>query len=48
MAEEDVFIRVGGGGYLFDRVSELEGLGFLLAEVAAPASFDLSATRWYL
>ncbi|MDA9711437.1 S8 family serine peptidase [Luminiphilus sp.] len=45
MAEEDVFIQLGEEGYLFDRVSELEGLGFLLAEVAAPASFDLSATR---
>ena len=45
MAEEDVFIQLEEEGYLFDRVSELEGLGFLLAEVAAPASFDLSATR---
>jgi subtilisin family serine protease len=45
MAEADVFIQLEEEGYLFDRVSELEGLGFLLAEVAAPASFDLSATR---
>ena len=45
MAEADVFVQLEDEGYLFDRVSELEGLGFLLAEVAAPASFDLSATR---
>lgn len=45
MAEADVFEQLEEEGYLFDRVSELDGLGFLLAEVAAPASFDLSATR---
>ena len=45
MAEADVFVQLEEEGYLFDRVSELDGLGFLLAEVAAPASFDLSATR---
>jgi len=45
MAEADVFLQLAEEGYLFDKVSELEGLGFLLAEVAAPASFDLSATR---
>ena len=45
MAEADVFEQLAPEGYLFDRVSELSGLGFLLAEVAAPASFDLSATR---
>lgn len=45
MAESDVFEQLAQEGYLFDRVSELPGLGFLLAEVAAPASFDLSATR---
>ena len=45
MAEADVFEQLAQEGYLFDRVSELDGLGFLLAEVAAPASFDLSATR---
>jgi subtilisin family serine protease len=45
MAEADVFEQLAAEGYLFDRVSELSGLGFLLAEVAAPASFDLSATR---
>lgn len=45
MAEADVFEQLAQEGYLFDRVSELPGLGFLLAEVAAPASFDLSATR---
>ena len=45
IAEADVFEQLAQEGYLFDRVSELSGLGFLLAEVAAPASFDLSATR---
>ena len=45
MAEPDVFADLEAEGYLFETVSELEGLGFLLAEVAAPASFDLSATR---
>lgn len=45
MAEAEVFVQLEEEGYLFDRVSELEGLGFLLAEVAAPASFDLSVTR---
>ena len=45
MADADVFEQLAQEGYLFDRVSELSGLGFLLAEVAAPASFDLSATR---
>ena len=45
MAEADVFEQLAQEGYLFDRVSELDGLGFLRAEVAAPASFDLSATR---
>ena len=41
MAEADVFEQLALEGYLFDRVSELDGLGFLLAEVAAPAM-----TRW--
>jgi subtilisin family serine protease len=45
MAEPEVFDELAQEGYLFDRISELSGLGFLLAEVAAPASFDLSATR---
>ena len=45
MAEADVFAQLEAEGYLFETVSELDGLGFLLAEVAAPASFDLSATR---
>ena len=45
MAEADVFAELEEEGYLFETVSELDGLGFLLAEVAAPASFDLSATR---
>ena len=31
MAEADVFVQLEEEGYLFDRVSELEGLGFLLA-----------------
>ena len=45
MAEAEVFDDLAQEGYLFDQISELTGLGFLLAEVAAPASFDLSATR---
>ena len=45
MAEAEVFDDLAQEGYLFDQISELAGLGFLLAEVAAPASFDLSATR---
>jgi len=34
MAEADVFAELEEEGYLFETVSELEGLGFLLAEVA--------------
>jgi hypothetical protein len=36
MAEADVFAELEEEGYLFETVSELDGLGFLLAEVAAP------------
>ena len=32
-------------GYIFDEFTELPGLGLRLAEVAAPASFDISKTR---
>ena len=45
MAEAEVFVDLEEEGYLFDRITELDGLGFLLAEVAAPASFDISKTR---
>ncbi len=45
MAEPSVFFELELEGFLFDQISDLDGLGFLLAEVAAPASFDLSETR---
>jgi len=45
MAEAEVFDQLASEGYLFDKVTELTGLGLRLAEVEAPASFSLSAMR---
>ena len=45
MAEPKVFVELASEGYIFDEFTELPGLGLRLAEVAAPASFDISKTR---
>ncbi|MBT3459468.1 MAG: S8 family serine peptidase, partial [Halieaceae bacterium] len=45
MAEPKVFDELASEGYIFDEFTELPGLGLRLAEVAAPASFDISSTR---
>ena len=45
MAEPKVFDELASEGYIFDEFTELPGLGLRLAEVAAPASFDISKTR---
>ena len=45
MAEESAFEVLAEKGYVFDRVTHLEGLGLQLAEVSAPASFDISEVR---
>jgi hypothetical protein len=45
MAEPKVFDELAVEGYIFDDFTELPGLGLRLAEVAAPASFDISRTR---
>ncbi len=45
MAEPEVFTELAMEGYLFDRVTDLPGMGLRLAEVAAPSSFDISKVR---
>jgi hypothetical protein len=45
MAEEDALLALAEHGYVFDRVTRLDGLGLQLAEVSAPASFDISEVR---
>ena len=45
MAEPEVFEQLAEEGYLFDRVTDLPGMGLRLAEVAAPSSFDISKVR---
>lgn len=45
MAEPSVFQELADEGYLFDSYTDLPGLGLRLAEVAAPASFDISSAR---
>ncbi|WP_435217173.1 S8 family serine peptidase [Luminiphilus sp. nBUS_07] len=45
MAEPKVFDELADEGYIFDEFTELPGLGLRLAEVAAPASFNISRTR---
>jgi len=45
MAEEGALLALAEHGYVFDRVTRLDGLGLLLAEVSAPASFDISEVR---
>ena len=45
MAEPKVFDELADEGYIFDEFTELPGLGLRLAEVAAPASFNISTTR---
>ena len=45
MAEPQVFDELAEEGYIFDQFTELPGLGLRLAEVAAPASFDISSAR---
>ncbi len=45
MAEPDAFERLADEGYLFDALTELPELGLQLAQVEAPASFDISTTR---
>jgi subtilisin family serine protease len=45
MAEPAAFERLAEEGYLFDTFTELPELGLQLAQVAAPASFDISTTR---
>jgi subtilisin family serine protease len=45
MAEPEVFEKLALEGYLFDKVTELPGIGMRLAEVAAPSSFDITEIR---
>ena len=45
MAESPVFEELFREGYVFDSVTDLPSLGLRLAEVSAPASFDISAAR---
>ena len=45
MAEPEVFDQLADEGYLFDTVTDLPGMGMRLAEVAAPASFDITSVR---
>ncbi|MFT7175290.1 MAG: subtilisin family serine protease [Halioglobus sp.] len=45
MAEPEVFDKLADEGYLFDKVTELPGIGMRLAEVAAPSSFDITEIR---
>ena len=45
MAEEEALQALAEHGYVFDRVTRLDGLGLQLAEVSAPASFDISEVR---
>jgi subtilisin family serine protease len=45
MAESPVFDELSREGYVFDSVTDLPSLGLRLAEVSAPASFDISAAR---
>ncbi|MEH6569707.1 MAG: S8 family serine peptidase [Halioglobus sp.] len=45
MAEPEVFEKLALEGYLFDKVTELPGIGMRLAEVAAPSSFDITEVR---
>jgi hypothetical protein len=45
MAEPEVFEKLAVEGYLFDKVTELPGIGMRLAEVAAPSSFDITEVR---
>ncbi|MBA6413717.1 S8 family serine peptidase [Parahaliea sp. F7430] len=45
MAEPEAFEELAKRGYLFDKVTELPGMGLRLAEVAAPSSFKISEVR---
>ena len=45
MAEPEVFDELAEEGYIFDAITDLPGMGMRLAEVAAPASFDISTAR---
>ena len=45
MAAPEVFEQLADEGYLFATVTELPGMGLRLAEVAAPASFDITKVR---
>jgi Subtilase family len=45
MAEPEAFEELAQEGYLFDKVTELPGMGLRLAEVAAPSSFNISDVR---
>jgi len=45
MAESQVFQELSQEGYVFDAITDLPSLGLRLAEVSAPASFDISVAR---
>jgi hypothetical protein len=45
MAEPEVFDKLAEEGYLFATITDLPGMGLRLAEVAAPASFDITEVR---
>ncbi|MEQ8802954.1 MAG: hypothetical protein RLP45_13030 [Haliea sp.] len=45
MAEPEVFDELAVKGYLFDRVTDLPGMGLVLAEVEAPSSFEIYDVR---
>lgn len=45
MAEPRAFLELAKEGYVFDAVTDLPSLGLKIAEVSAPASFDISVAR---
>lgn len=45
MGDPEVFEQLEKEGYLFDTITDLPGMGLRLAEVAAPASFDITQIR---
>ena len=45
MAEPQAFTQLAAEGYVFDAMTDLPSLGLKLAEVSAPASFDISLAR---
>ena len=45
MAQPEIFNELAREGYFFDKFTELPSLGLRIAEVSAPASFDIDLAR---